>query len=83
MRIPITLFVPGERRCVLDRFRFWPVCRGFQVYCCNKPLSEETPRSLEQGRANQGNNGTLNNFDKLDKIIGENNIRCSNNVECR
>ena len=27
----------GERRCVLDRFRFRPVCCRFRVYCSNKP----------------------------------------------
>ena len=40
----------GERRCVLDRFRFRPVCCGFRVYCSNKPtrLSVRRRRSLRR-----------------------------------
>ena len=38
-------------------------------------LSLATPRSLEQGRAKQGNNETIDDFfDKLEKICGDNDI---------
>ena len=47
--------------------------RGFKKR--HPTLSLATPRSLEQGRAKQGNNETIDDFfDKLEKICGDNDI---------
>ena len=50
IKISTTLFVAGERRCVLDRFRFRPVCCGFRVYCSNKPTRLGVRRRMPSRR---------------------------------
>ena len=50
IKISTTLFVAGERRCVLDRFRFQPVCCGFRVYCSNKPTRLGVRRRMPSRR---------------------------------
>ena len=50
IKISTTLFVAGERQCVLDRFRFRPVCCGFRVYCSNKPTRLGVRRRMPSRR---------------------------------
>ena len=50
IKISTTLFVADERRCVLDRFRFRPVCCGFRVYCSNKPTRHGVRRRMPSRR---------------------------------
>ena len=50
IKISTTLFVADERRCVLDRFRFRPVCCGFRVYCSNKPTRLGVRRRMPSRR---------------------------------
>ena len=50
IKISTTLFVAGERRCVLDRFRFRPVCRGFRVHCSSKPTRLGVRRRMPSRR---------------------------------